>query len=149
MKKGYINVIDVIGKFFWQVSVGKKNTDLNFACFNYHVQDLYFWTLPTLSPWEFPPNGKIGEHATSQWKAADKYPQFIIGVLDQAKNGDQQFWKENFHATNGKAQHALMDNQVFSLWRVGETGIFCFFPLFPMCTHPVLIKFSMCSQNVH
>jgi hypothetical protein len=31
----------------------------------------------------------------------NKYPQFIMGVLAQAKNGDEQFWK------HGKAQHAL------------------------------------------
>jgi hypothetical protein len=23
----------------------------------------------------------------------NKYPQFIVGVLSQAKNGDEQFWK--------------------------------------------------------
>jgi hypothetical protein len=28
--------------------------------------------------------------------------------LAHVKNGDEQFWKEKFHATNGKAQHALM-----------------------------------------
>jgi hypothetical protein len=31
-----------------------------------------------------------------------------MGVLAQAENGDEQFWKEKFHAANGKAQHALM-----------------------------------------
>jgi hypothetical protein len=30
-----------------------------------------------------------------------------MGVLAQAKNGDKQFWKQKFHAANGKAQHAL------------------------------------------
>jgi hypothetical protein len=25
----------------------------------------------------------------------------------QAKNGDKQFWKEGFHAANGKGEHAL------------------------------------------
>jgi len=28
-------------------------------------------------------------------------------LLAQAKNGDKQFWKEKFHAANGKVQHAL------------------------------------------
>jgi hypothetical protein len=31
-----------------------------------------------------------------------------MGVLAQAENGEEQFWKVKFHAANGKAQHALM-----------------------------------------
>ncbi len=30
-----------------------------------------------------------------------------MGVLAQAKNGDEQFSKGKFHAANGKAQQAL------------------------------------------
>jgi hypothetical protein len=30
-----------------------------------------------------------------------------------SKNDDEQFWKEKFHATNGKAQHALMMGLIF------------------------------------
>jgi hypothetical protein len=30
-----------------------------------------------------------------------------MGVLAQAKNGDQQFWKWKFHEAIGNAQHAL------------------------------------------
>jgi hypothetical protein len=30
-----------------------------------------------------------------------------MGVLAQAKNGDEQFWKEKFHVANEKAQPAL------------------------------------------
>jgi len=26
----------------------------------------------------------------------------------EAKNGDKQFWKEGFHVTKGKAEHALV-----------------------------------------
>jgi len=133
-----------LGNFFLTCVIGKKTTDLNFARFNSHVQDLYFWTLPTLSPREFHSNGKIDEHATFQWKGANKYPQFMIGVLDQAKIGDQQFWKEKFHATNGKAQHALMDNQVFSFWRGERQGFFVFFP----CSQCAPIMFSSSSQCV-
>ncbi len=33
-------------------------------------------------------------------------PQFIMGVLPQAKTGDE-LWKQKFHAANGRAQHAL------------------------------------------
>jgi hypothetical protein len=41
-------------------------------------------------------------------KRKRKYPQFIMGLLALAKNGDEQFWKGKFHAANGKAQHALI-----------------------------------------
>jgi hypothetical protein len=33
--------------------------------------------------------------------------------LAYPKNGDQQFWKEKFHAANEEAQHALMNNPIF------------------------------------
>jgi len=43
MKKGYMDVIDVVGKKRFDKShLEKKTTDLNFAHFNSHVQDLYF-----------------------------------------------------------------------------------------------------------
>jgi hypothetical protein len=35
-------------------------------------------------------------------------PKSLIQPLAQAKNADEQFWKERFHAANGKAQHALI-----------------------------------------
>ncbi len=43
----------------------------------------------------------------------NNYSQFIMGVLAQGKNGDEQFWKQKFHAANGKAQHAFK-TQFFS-----------------------------------
>jgi hypothetical protein len=55
-------------------------------------------------------------------------PKILPLPLAYVKNGDQQFWKEKFHAANGKAQHVLTNDQFFSFWR-GEAGIF--FPLFP------------------
>jgi len=62
----------------------------------------------------------------------NKYLQFIMGLLAQAKNGDEQFWKGKFHAANGKAQHAL----IFILLSLGggRRIFFCFFPLFPTCS---------------
>jgi hypothetical protein len=53
------------------------------------------------------------------------------------KNGDEQFWKEKFHAPDWKAQHALMNNPGFFFLRVGGgerrgDRDFLFFPLFPM-----------------
>jgi len=45
------------------------------------------------------------------------------------KNDDKQFWKENFHAANRKAQHAFVNGPVFFFER--ERGIFLFFSLIP------------------
>jgi len=57
-----------------------------------------------------------------------------MGLLAQAKNGDEQFWKGIFHAANGKAQHAF----IFFLLSLGGggggRGFFFFFPLFPTCS---------------
>jgi hypothetical protein len=36
-----------------------------------------------------------------------------LGKKNGDDNGDKQFWKEKFHAANGKAQHALMNGPVF------------------------------------
>ncbi len=52
---------------------------------------------------------------SEQWKTdlatlkrtQNNFPQFIMGVLAQAKNGDEQFQRYKFHAANGNAQHAL------------------------------------------
>ncbi len=76
----------------------------------------------------------------------ERYPNSLVWVLAQVKDGDEQFWKEKFHAANGKAQHS-QTVQFFSCghiggWgQVGERGIFCFFPFFPMCSHHVPMKF--------
>jgi hypothetical protein len=62
-----------------------------------------------------------------------------MGVLAQAKNGDEQFWKWKFNAVNGNAQHAskCLDFFSFKFW-VGVVGgwgkDFFFFPLFPTCS---------------
>jgi hypothetical protein len=45
----------------------------------------------------------------------DSWPSSWKGVLAQVKNRDEQFWKEKFHAANGKAQHALINCPMFSL----------------------------------
>jgi hypothetical protein len=42
------------------------------------------------------------------------------------KNDDEQFWKEKFHAANGKAQHALMNGLVF-FFMSGGKGCFLSF----------------------
>jgi hypothetical protein len=35
-----------------------------------------------------------------------QYPQFIMGLLPQAENGDE-LWKQKFHAANARSHHAL------------------------------------------
>ncbi len=78
------------------------------------------------------------------------YPQFIMGVLTQVKNGDEQFWKQKFHAANGNAQHALMNDPVVSFLRGGNSDFFLFSSLvpnvFPKSSHQVHIKFPKGSQ---
>jgi hypothetical protein len=76
---------------------------------------------------------------------ADKYsyyvPRFLRLSLAKAKNGDQQFWKEKFHAANEEAQLALMNGPIFSFLKgAGGRGHgFFVFSLVP-------IRFSKCSQ---
>jgi len=66
-------------------------------------------------------------------------------VLAQAKNGDEQFWKEKFHAANGKAQHALKVPQFFFLLSFGLWGgFFSFF----LCSLQVPNGFPICSPRV-
>jgi hypothetical protein len=54
-----------------------------------------------------------------------------MGVLVQAKNGDELFWEEKFHAANGKAQAC---NQgalgLFSFLSLGGGGEGFLFPFF-------------------
>jgi hypothetical protein len=57
-----------------------------------------------------------------------------MGVLAQAQNDDEQFWKEKFHATNGKAQHALMMGLGFFF--LGGV-VFCFFSLINLLPLPL------------
>jgi hypothetical protein len=74
----------------------------------------------------------------------------LQGALAHAKNGDEVFWKEKFHAANGKAQTCTQGALFFFLlcfgvWR-GEERFFFIFPNFPMCSHYVPFKFPMGSQ---
>jgi hypothetical protein len=55
------------------------------------------------------------------------------------KMGMNSFGNKSFmHAANGKAQHALMNHPIFSLFERGENRYFLVFPIFPMCSHHVL-----------
>jgi hypothetical protein len=64
-----------------------------------------------------------------------------MGVLVQAKNGDELFWEEKFHAANGKAQAcnqgALGFFFLLSFGGVGGEGggfSFSIFLWFPVCS---------------
>jgi hypothetical protein len=79
----------------------------------------------------------------------------LQGALAHAKNGDEVFWEEKFHAANGKAQACTQGALLFFLLcfgvggrRQGEWGkrFFFIFPDFPMCSHYVPFKFPMGSQ---
>ncbi len=78
----------------------------------------------------------------NSWACVSDYVfKSLTQPLDQAKNGDEQSWKQKFHVANGKAQHALMNSPVFFfLRRQGERG-FLFFP-------PVPHVFPSMSQRV-
>jgi hypothetical protein len=72
----------------------------------------------------------------------------------QAKNGDELFSEEKFHAATGKAQactQGALHVFLFS-WGVGggasEEDFFSGFPWFPLCSLYILNKFSSCSQYV-
>ncbi len=70
-----------------------------------------------------------------------------MGVLSQAKNGDEQFWKQKFHAANGKAQHAPSSAVLYFLLSFGFGGRGGFFSFF-LCSQHVPLKFSMDSHQV-
>ncbi len=63
----------------------------------------------------------------------------LQGVLGQAKNGDQVFWEEKFHAANGKAQACIQGFSFYVLEGGGgrrererERDFLVIFPGFPM-----------------
>ncbi len=45
------------------------------------------------------------------------------GVLAQAKNGDQLFWEQKFHAPNGKAEECTQGALFFFLLREEGGGV--------------------------
>jgi hypothetical protein len=59
-------------------------------------------------------------------------PTSLTQPLAQAKNGDEQFWKERFHAANGKAEactQRCLDFFSFKFW--GGLRIFIVFSFPP------------------
>ncbi len=74
----------------------------------------------------------------------------LQGALAHAKNGDEVFWKEKFHAANGKAQACIQGALSFFFLCFGVGGeeerFFFIFLDFSMCLHYVPFKFPMGSQ---
>jgi hypothetical protein len=63
----------------------------------------------------------------------------LQGVLAQARNGEELFWEEKFHAANGKAQACTQGALLFFLLSLGGgAGKDFFSPLvsnvFPLCS---------------
>jgi hypothetical protein len=56
--------------------------------------------------------------------------RFLQGVLAQAKNGDELFWEEKFHAANGKARACTHGALLFILLSFAGKGFFFIFPWF-------------------
>jgi hypothetical protein len=71
----------------------------------------------------------------------DYFLKILPLPLGQAKNGDQQFWKQKFHAANEEAQHALMNNPVFFFVSGGNRD-FLFFSTCSQCVHKFPDVFS-------
>ncbi len=75
-------------------------------------------------------------------------PQF---VPPQTENGNKQFWKQKFHATNEKTHHAHMIGLIFfNFSGQGEVNgrDFFIFSLFPMCSHHVPKRFPRVAQYI-
>jgi hypothetical protein len=67
--------------------------------------------------------------------------------LAQRKNGDEQFWKEIFHAATGKVQYELINGPLLFFEGVrGGEEFFGFIPLVPNSTwissHMICPKFN-------
>jgi len=94
----------------------------------------------------------IGDAWTKSCAAISHYvPKILPLPLARAKTGDEQFWKEKFHAANGKAQHAIMNDPVFFFLKRGGGGVEGVdkdFWVFSPCFQCVPVMFPSSSQNV-
>jgi len=61
----------------------------------------------------------------------------LQGVLAEAKNGEELFWEEKFHAANRKAQACTQGALLFLPFNFGgeSRDFFFIFLWFPMCSH--------------
>jgi hypothetical protein len=76
----------------------------------------------------------------------------LQGALAHAKNGDEAFWEEKFHAANGKAQACTQGALLFFLLRFGVGGMggrdfFSFFPA-SQCVRTMFLSGSQWVPNI-
>ncbi len=75
-----------------------------------------------------------------------------MGVLAQAKNGDQQFLEIEISCSQWEGSACTQSALIFFLLSFGGRGrgerIFFIFPLSPTCSIQVSIRFPMCSLKV-
>jgi len=77
----------------------------------------------------------------------------LQGALAHAKNGDEDFWEEKFHAANGKAQACTQGALLFFLLCFGAGGegggrdFFSFFPA-SQCVRTMFLSSSQWVPNI-
>jgi len=76
----------------------------------------------------------------------------LQGALAHAKNGDEAFWEEKFHAANGKAQARTQGACFFSFYVLGWGGlggrdVFSFFPA-SQCVGTMFLSSSQWVPNI-
>jgi hypothetical protein len=74
----------------------------------------------------------------------------LQGALAHAKNGDEVFWEEKFHASNVKAQACTQGALLFFLLCFGGGGGRDFFSFFPasQCVHTMFLSSSQWVPNI-
>jgi hypothetical protein len=81
---------------------------------------------------------------------SNKYPQFIMGVLAQAKNGDEQFWNIEIPCSQWEGSACTQSALNFFFQVLGDKRIFLGIPSFPNVSPSssqwVPIRFPVCSQ---
>jgi hypothetical protein len=88
--------------------------------------------------------------ATIQINNTKKVGCSLQGTLAHAKNGDEVFWKEKFHAANGKAQACIQGALLFfpfMFWGGGERDFFSIF-LASQCVRTMFLSSSQCVPNI-
>jgi len=73
----------------------------------------------------------------------------LQGLLAHAKDGDEVFWEEKFHAANGKAQACTQGALVFFLFMFWGWGgdFFSFFPT-SQCVRTMFLSSSQWVPNI-
>ncbi len=87
----------------------------------------------------------------SPYVVINRHGVLCRGVLAQAKNGNELFWEEKFHAAKWEGPSMHSRRPAFFPFKFGWGRVedyYFFFPCFPLCSQYVPFKFSMGSQYV-